>query len=312
MKYKHLSLALLFLILLLNSPLSHLPARAANQVQGAVDLVVDFTNAESRSISVRLGSADGITAEMNFAVLDSARVQIAEFYPHEILVDRFWSGPLEKEAFSRVNTGARVIRIELDREQADILREQVQNRLVLLGEEKRRKRLDSLRENLLVLEDGLNELDVKLFHLNSGLSSLRDQLVKEKDRIQRQVSDIQDRVDGLRDERAELAERRAKLLDKRQNLLRQKDPPRERINDINGDIADIDLDIRQINLRIDEHRDEIRDLRNETSDIREKIVFAQDERRGLDLTRQELVLEKKAIEREIGSLLEGMKPWQSE
>ena len=42
-------------------------------------LSIDFTNTESLSISVKLGEADGINSNMNFAVLDSAGVQIAEF-----------------------------------------------------------------------------------------------------------------------------------------------------------------------------------------------------------------------------------------
>ena len=61
-------------------------AQASDLTEG---LMVDFINRESRSISLRLGSADGISAQMNFAVIDSAGIQIAEFFPQEILLDRF-------------------------------------------------------------------------------------------------------------------------------------------------------------------------------------------------------------------------------
>ena len=105
-------------------------AQASDLTEG---LMVDFTNRESRSISLQLGSADGITAEMNFAVIDSAGIQIVEFFPQEILMDRFWSGPFDQEKFARMRTGDSVVTIKLNPEEAAQLRKQFQGRTVHQG-----------------------------------------------------------------------------------------------------------------------------------------------------------------------------------
>jgi hypothetical protein len=161
----------------------------AEQLGPADGLFVDFTNRESRSISLRLGSADGISAEMNFAVLDSAGMQIAEFFPYEIMTDRFWSGPLAYEAFAKVRTGDPVVRINLNQSEASRLREQFHERVVLLREEMRRRRLEVLAEDKVELEEQINELDVELFGLRKDVELLQEKLKREKSQIKRYVDD---------------------------------------------------------------------------------------------------------------------------
>jgi len=299
---RHYSLALTISIFLLLAVFTRYPVTAAEQVLDPVRLAVDFTNRESRSISLRLGSADGISAKMNFAVLDSVGMQIAEFYPHEVMTDRFWSGPLAREDFAKVRVGDPVIRINLSQNEAIRLREQFHDRLVLLKEERRQRRLELLGEEKIELEDQINDLDVDSVGLKKDLRSLQDKLKGEKDFSKRHVDDLQKHVDELRDERSEFSSQRQDLLDKRETLQKRSTPPQDKINDLNDDIADLDREIGQFNLEINDLREDIRDLREESRELEEDIREVRDEQRDLDEERKELVLELNDIVREIEEL----------
>ena len=277
-------------------------AWAAGQVKAPDGLVVDFTNRESRSISLRVGSADGISAKMNFAVLDSAGRQIAEFFPYEIMTDRFWSGPLDQENFARVRTGDPVIRINLSESEATRLREQFHERMVLLREERRKRRLELLGEEKVDLEEQINELDVESVGLKNDIKSIQEELKREKSLSKRHIDDRQEQIDELRDERSELTTEREELLDKRDTLLRRSSPPQDRISDLNTEVADLDREIGQFNLEIDDLRDDIRELREESRELEEEIREVREEQRELDLERRELELELNELERELKEL----------
>lgn len=283
-------------------------ARAADQVVGPDRLQVDFTNNESRSISVRLGSVDGITADMDFAVLDSSGAQVAAFFPQEILNDRFWSGPLEADDYEKVASGAAVIRVTLSPEDAALLRERFAVRRAVLKRERLKRKVDDLRKDKDDLKERINEVKVDQVGLTNEIDSLRARLKREQDLAQRQVDDLQGRVDKLREERTDLQKDREDLLDRREDLLRRRDPPQERINGLNEDIADLDRDIGRINIRIDDLREEIRDLREEANRIQADIRDVQDEQRELDVRKRELETELTAVEKEISRLRESAGP----
>ena len=271
-------------------------------------LSIDFTNRASRSISLRLGSADGISAQVNFAVIDSAGRQIAAFFPYEILTDRFWSGPLKPEDFARIRLGDPVIRIKLDLTQSAILREQFSGRMTVLREERRRNRLEGLEEEKADLVEQLNELDVDLFRLNRELGSLEEDLEREKNYVRRQVKSLGDRVDDLRDERSELTEDREDLVDKKKDLLKRSSPPRDRISDLEEDIADLDQKIRQLNIEINDLWSEIREYKDGTGDIRDEIAHVKEGRSDLYMPTRKLKLELEKVEGEIGRLREEGRP----
>ena len=274
-------------------------AQASDLTEG---LMVDFTNRESRSISLQLGSADGITAEMNFAVIDSAGIQIVEFFPQEILMDRFWSGPFDQEKFARMRTGDSVVTIKLNPEEAAQLRKQFQGRTVQLREERRKRRLELIEDEKAGLEEQINELDVKSFGLTKDLQSLQEKLKRENSLIKRHVDDLQKQIGELRDDRAELSSEREELLDKRDILLKRSTPPQDRISDLNSEIADLDREIGQFNLEINDLREDIRDLREETRDLDEEIKELREEQRELELEKKELNMELNELEKELMDL----------
>jgi predicted nucleic acid-binding Zn-ribbon protein len=274
-------------------------AQASGLTEG---LMVDFTNRESRSISLRLGSADGINAGMNFAVLDSADMQIAVFYPHEILTDRFWSGPLKKIDYDKITSGDRVIKINLGHEEAALLREQFAQRFKVLEEKRLKSRIEDLTLEKRELEELINDIDVESLGITNDLKSLHGKLKREKDLIGRQVEDLREQIDDLRNERSELADDRKNLLDKREDFLKRSNPPQDRISDLNEDIADLDREIGQFNLEINDLRDDIRDLREETRDLNDEIREVREEQRELELERKELNLELNELEKELMEL----------
>ncbi|MDT8395781.1 MAG: hypothetical protein RRA32_04940 [bacterium] len=265
-------------------------------------LSIDFTNNESRSVSVRLGSADGITADMNFAVLDSMNRQIALFFPREILGDRFWSGPLDRADYARVRAGDRVIALAMTSEQAGQLRSEFAVRLDALKAERRQRRIEKLKEDVLSLKDVINDRDVDDVALKKDLDSLQTRLKKEKDIVKRDVDEIQEQVITLRDERTELMEERAGLLDRRDTLRRRSDPSQDRVNDLNEKIADLDREIGQLNNEMDNFREEIRELRENTLDLEEEVRVISSERSELAAERKELVLELGELEEELEKL----------
>jgi uncharacterized coiled-coil DUF342 family protein len=299
---RHYSLAFTVLTILLLSAFTALPAWAAEQTFDPDRLAVDFTNRESRSISLRLGSADGISAKMNFAVLDSAGIQIAEFFPQEILMDRFWSGPFDQEKFARMRTGASVVTIKLDPEEAAQLRKQFQERTVLLKEESRKRRQELIEDEISELKEQVNQLDVESVGLKKELQSLQEKLKREKSFTKRNVDDVQEKIQELRDERSELSSEREELLDKRDTLMRRSSPSQDRISDLNADISDLDREIGVFNLEINDLREDIRDLREETWDLDEEIKELLEEQRELELEKNELNLELRELEAELAEL----------
>jgi predicted nucleic acid-binding Zn-ribbon protein len=298
-RYLFLPVTILFLLL---TPGTMSLTIASENAVSTDRFIVDFTNRESRSISLRLGSADGINAEMNFAVLDSAGRLVAEFYPHEIMTDRFWSGPLDGKDFARVRSEDRVIRINLSQDEAAHLREQFHERIVLLKEERRKKRLELLGEEKVDLEEQVNELDVESVGLKNDLNSIQEKLKREKSFSKRDIDDLQEQINELRDERSELTSDREELLDRRDTLLRRSEPPQDRIGDLNEDIADLDREIGQFNLEIDDLRDDIRDLREEYRDLEDEIRKVRDQQRELDQERKELKQELDDIVKEMEEL----------
>ena len=269
------------------------------------ELVVDFTNDESRSISIRLGSGDGITADMNFAVLDSTGVQITEFYPHEILNDRFWSGPLADDDFSRIRLGATVVRVNLGSDQAALLREQFTSRLDALKIKRQKRKISDLELERMELEELINDIDVESVGLINDLKTLRGKLKREKDFVRRHVDDLQDRITSLKDDRSEMVKEREDLLDRREGLLRRSDPPQDRISDLNQDISGLDRDIGKANIEISDLRDEVRDQREVSRSIQEEISSVQEKLSELEGERRELERDLKAVERKIQSAREG-------
>ena len=295
MKIRHLSQAFLILTLLLLVFLPRYPVRAADQLIFPDTLVVDFTSDESRSISVRSGSADGITTEMDFAVIDSNGRQIAEFFPHEILKDRFWSGPLARDSFKRIRVGDTVIRIELDEVGSSELRQQFKERLDLLAEEKRLERLRYLAQRRSELEESINEVDVAAFHLGSELTSLREKLGAEEDLARRRDKGLQNRIGDLREERSELSLDREALIERRSKLSTRTDPPPASMKNLNEEIRYLDREIRSLNIEIGDLRHKIRQNQEGAREIREEISRIREERQAQDADRRQLEKELNAV-----------------
>ena len=114
---KRFSLILLLILFFVGVQASGVQAQEPRDWSG--EFRIDFINGETLSVSLPLGSEDGLTEEVFFALLDRDNRVITEIFPFEILHNRFWSGPLHPEDFKRVEVGTRAIRITLNQKDLD-------------------------------------------------------------------------------------------------------------------------------------------------------------------------------------------------
>ncbi len=227
---------------------------------------VDFINVETRSVSVPVGLKDGITTDMNFALLSESGEVFAEIYPFEIFSDRFWSAPLEMKAFEKMMIGMGVIRIKLPAEKARKLRSDSAARATALKGALLRAKRERLRYALIELDE---EIAVLEFRREKFRRELTRKLTEERGELQQRVSRINDELDHNRDDLDDLEDERDELIDEREDLRRRSNPPHSRIDGINDDL-------RELNENIDELRDKIRDLRRKRRDYTQEA-----QRRGI-------------------------------
>ena len=222
--------------------------------------VVDFLNHETRSVSLPLGSADGLTGSVFFALLDGQDQVVTVIYPYEIYSNRFWSGPLDPESFSRVGIGTRAVRMALPPEMRESVRRDYVDRAEILRDEISAAR----REQLLIVLDDLEEQIVYFTNLSKKLrqdrGDLRSELREEKLDLSGRLDRLNVEMDRLRDDLGELEEERDDLVKDRNRLRDRANPPQDRLRDL-------ETRITELNIEIDEQRREIRDLREERRDI---------------------------------------------
>lgn len=272
---------------------------------------VDFLNEETRSVSVPLGSEDGLTREIFFALLDDENRVISEIYPFEILHNRFWSGPLSSDAFASVKVGTITIRVTLNKEDAQRVLTEFQARAAALQGALVRNR----RERLLIT---FNELEGEILQTSNRIKMIRrerltlqESLKEERRDLTIRIDRINSRLDQMRDELGDLKEKRNKLVEERKKLKERQTPPESRIERLNHQISDLDEEINEI-------REEVRDLREERIDAerdaeRRGILRIRSELDNLSLEEASIQFELEQLQHErnlVGHELEGLKGFQ--
>ena len=273
-------------------------------------LTVDFLNAETRSVSIPLGADDGVTEDLFFALLDDTHRLIAEVIPFEILQNRFWSGPLDDEAFSKVRIGTPVVRITLPADEAFRLKAKYRAREAAL----KKARMDRKRARL---EASMDELDDEILNMTNRRGVIRNERLELQGRLEEERGDLAFRLAGKnaeledkRDTLRDLQDERTDLFDQRRRLQERSTPPMARLERLDARIASINADIRKL-------WESIRKLREEKEKVQEDA-----ERRGIsrikgglaDLAQEDarvkqelddLQRERRRILLELGSIREG-------
>ena len=258
-----------------------------------------------------LGSEDGLTREIFFALLDDENRVISEIYPFEILHNRFWSGPLSSDAFASVKVGTKVIRVTLNQEDAQRVIVEFQARAAALQGALVRNR----RERLLIT---YNELEGAILQTSNRIKMIRRERLMLQENLREERRDltirtdrINSRLDQMRDELGDLKEKRNKLVEERKKLNERQTPPVSRIERLNHQISDLDEEINEI-------REEVRDLREERIDAerdaeRRGILRIRGELDNLSLEEDSIQFELEQLQHErnlVGHELEGLKSFQ--
>jgi hypothetical protein len=247
-------------------------------------LSVDLKNDEARSLSVQLGSDNGVTTDNDFTVRlpDGQAVPI---FPAEIFKDRFWSAPLSPEDYEAVKVGAPVERYSPDKVTHQMLRriaaeygKQFQAEKASADKWKRRKELADLQEKRDALVDRRTKIE-------GWIADADHQLAGERERMERS----NDGIDGDID-RAE--QQIADLNDQRQELQAQRDVIKDRTR---GEYARLTNQINGISSRIASERASLTSLRDRK---RSNKGFVDRDVRG----KRELEAEKRSIDAEIKAL----------
>lgn len=234
---------------------------------------VDFTNTETRSVSVPAGFTDGLTIEMDFGLLTDSGELIAEIYPFELSGRRFWSAPLTSEAFNRVTIGTRVIRISLLPSESERLRAESAARAAALKGAVLRERQKRLKLSLLEIGQEIAVLEFKRDRLRRDLKvKLREARRNLGEKLERTNSEL----DKSRDELDDLEEERDSLIEERNDLAARPKPPQSRIERLKDKITELNIEIVDLRTRI-------RDLRRKRRDLTEEA-----DRRGILGLREQL------------------------
>jgi hypothetical protein len=158
------------------------------------DLEVDFSNSESRQVSVNIGRSKGLGKAMNFAILNGQLEVITHIYPYEILNNRFWSGSLDETTFSKIAHGMTVVRVDLDRASAARLREEHSVRTSFLRLEREREELGAkLRDIDIEIDDMFRKREDALLiagHRRKALLAARVGDTEEKEASLQRIEEI--------------------------------------------------------------------------------------------------------------------------
>jgi predicted nucleic acid-binding Zn-ribbon protein len=277
---------LLFLAVLLIAPAW---ARAA-------DGRVELKNADALSVSVPLGTANGVSGESDFAVRTSDNGTVL-LYPVELYEKMFWSRTLSPEEFSRIAPGDPVRPVTLSKEEHAALRRAgeaekaaLKHRREVARREAARKEADDLRARLERLQSRRDDLSDRIADAEKTLADEEGRLdwlsSSEERGIDRALRNIQDSAD-----------RRDELQEQRNALSGQRPYPSAEANRLSAEI-------KRLNDRISSERDTIRAARDRKRSARSAYVSREQEWRKLVADRSRVSDEMKSIERKIRELEE--------
>jgi len=275
---------LLFLAMLLIAPAS---ARGA-------DGRVELKNADALSVSVPLGTANGVGRESDFAVRTSDN-GIVLLYPVELYEKMFWCRTLSPEEFSRIAPGDPVRPVTLTREEHAALRgegEAHKAALILRQEVARR---EAARKEADDLRGRLERLQARRDDLSDRIADAEKTLADEEGRLDWLSSSEERDIDRALLNIEEHADRRDELQERRNALAGQRPYPSAEANRLTAEI-------KRLNDKIASERETIRTARDRKRSARSAYVSRKQEWRKLVADRDQATNEIRSLERKIRDL----------
>lgn len=283
-----------------NSPPEAASLLEAGPTTVAGDASVDLKNDATLTISVPMGSDNGVTTASDFLVIGWGGFTVV-VYPEELYQDRFWSQMLPEDEFARIGLGMPVRPVALDpMPHAQVRSDGVARRAVFREKQEAARRetaareLEEVRARLSTLEEQRDALDTRVAAAEqelAGEGERTDWLSGTEDRdIDRALQNILD----LSDQRDELQERRTALAG-------QTPYPRD-------EISRLSAEIQRLNGRISSERDNIRLARDRKRSARTSYMSVKQEWQRLVGERNELAGRIRALERKARDLSAAARP----
>lgn len=277
---------LLFLAVLLIAPAW---ARAA-------DGRVELKNADALSVSVPLGTVNGVSRESDFAVRTSDNGTVL-LYPVDLYEKMFWSRTLSQEEFSRIATGDPVRPVVLSRDEHAALRGEGEALKAALKSRREDARREAARKEADDLRARLERLQSRRDDLSDRIADAEKTLADEEGRLDWLSSSEERDIDRALRNIQDSADRRDELQGQRNALSGQRPYPSAEANRLSAEI-------KRLNDRISSERETIRAARDRKRSARSAYVAREQEWRKLVADRDQAANEIRSIERKIRDLEE--------
>lgn len=255
---------------------------------------IELKNAESRAVSVPLGSDNGVTKGADFSVTlpDGSAVVI---YPVELYERLFWSQPLSDEAYDRIERGAPVVAVVLStQDHADVRRKgeatakDLAAKVAAAKREKARVEAASLREARERLADKRDRLDEKASDLEKSLLDAEGRMEWASDSEDR---DIDRALQNIEDH----AQRRDELQSQRDAASRKTPYPKSEVDSLTREIS-------RLNDRIARERTDVSTSRDRKREAKAAYLERKRDWKGIVADRDAVEAEIKALDRKIRDL----------
>ncbi|MBI5905787.1 MAG: hypothetical protein HZB86_09620 [Deltaproteobacteria bacterium] len=274
----------MFLAALLAAPVA---ARSA-------DSRVELKNADSMSVSVPLGTDNGVTKESDFEAVASDHGTVF-LYPFELFGNMFWSQPLSAGSFSRLVPGAVVRPAVRSIEDHRAARRAGDARKAELKERKEEERREAARKEEAELREGKARLAARVDEMNERIAAAENALADEEGRADWITSSEDRDIDRALQNIQEYGDRRDELQEQRNALAGQRPYP-------SAEAGRLSAEIKRLNDRIASERDTIRTARDRKRSARSTYLSRKQDWQKLVAERNRLAGEIRSIDRKIREL----------
>ena len=255
---------------------------------------VELKNADVLSVSVLLGTANGVSRESDFAVRTSDNGTVL-LYPLELYEKMFWSRTLSTEEFSRIAPGDPVRPVTLSKEEHAALRRAGEAEKAALNLRQEEARREAARKEADDLRARKERIETRRDELSDRIADAEKTLADEEGRLDWLSSSEERDIDRALRNIEEYADRRDELQEQRNALAGQRPYPSAEANRLSAEI-------KRLNDRIASERDTIRSARDRKRSARSAYVSRKQEWRKLVADRDQATNEIRSIERKIRDL----------
>jgi len=269
-------------------------ALAAPLAAFSADSRVELKNADSMSVSVPLGTDNGVTKESDFEAVTADHGTVF-LYPFELFANMFWSQPLSAGSFSRLAPGTLVRPAVRTFEDHRAARKAGEARKAEMKARQDEAKREAARKEAAELREGKARLSARLDEMNERIAAAENALADEEGRADWITSSEDRDIDRALQNIQEYGDRRDELQEQRNAMAGQRPYP-------SAEAGRISAEIKRMNDRIASERDTIRTARDRKRSARSNYLSRKQEWQKLVAERNRLDGEIRSIDRKIRGL----------